>query len=97
MDAIEHVSTKQQHPQVSNAQALIDDTNHHALEVFHVSTKQQYCQVLNVQALINDTNHHALKVFHVSNINVDFVDVREVDVKPNETSSAFGHPFYNHY
>ncbi len=35
VDAIEHVSTKQ-HPQVLNVQASINDTNHHALEVFHV-------------------------------------------------------------
>jgi hypothetical protein len=61
----------------------------------HVSTKQ-HLQVSNAQASINDTNHHALEVFHVSNTNVDFIDVREVDVKPNETSSAFGCPFYNH-
>jgi len=59
----------------------------------HVSTK--HLQVLNVQTSIDDTNHHALEVFHVLNTNVDFVDVREVDVKPNEMLNAFGHPFCN--
>jgi hypothetical protein len=61
----------------------------------HVSMKQHF-QVSNAQALIDDTNHHALEVFHVSNTNVDFINVREVDVKLDETSSAFGHPFCNH-
>jgi hypothetical protein len=61
----------------------------------HVSTKQ-HPQVLNAQALIDDTNHHALEVFHVLDTNVDFVDVREVDVKLDETSIAFGRPFCNH-
>jgi hypothetical protein len=35
VDVIEHVSTKQ-HPQVLNVQPLINETNHHALEVFNV-------------------------------------------------------------